>query len=120
MAPLWVRPPPSALPRPLRASCILARPKSVTLGSSRAGGGRAVLVARGEGGAWGRGGGGGGGGPRGFSPPGGPPPPARQQDVGRLEVAVDDAVPVGVVDGPGQHLHQLRCRPRHQGLALEA
>ena len=34
-------------------------------------------------------------------------PSAVQQDVGRLEVAVDDAAPVGVVHGPGQRLDQL-------------
>ena len=33
-------------------------------------------------------------------------PSAVEQDVGRLEVAVDDAAPVGGVDGAGQRLDQ--------------
>jgi hypothetical protein len=33
-------------------------------------------------------------------------PEAGQEDVGRLEVAVDDAAAVGHVGGPGHHLHQ--------------
>ena len=37
-----------------------------------------------------------------------------EQDVGRLEVAVDDALPVGGVDGPRQRLYQMRRRAGRQ------
>jgi hypothetical protein len=43
-----------------------------------------------------------------------------QQDVGRLEVAVDDACFVGVLDGPRQLLHKRRRLAKGQRAFLEA
>ena len=48
-----------------------------------------------------------------------PFPLVPQQDVGRLEVAVDHAIGVGDMDGPRQGLDELGRRPYRLGRALE-
>ena len=48
------------------------------------------------------------------------PAVAGQQDVGRLQVAVDDALLVGVVDGAGQRLEPGGGLPRRQRPAGQA
>ena len=45
--------------------------------------------------------------------------PTAEQHVGRLQVAVDDVVLVGVLDGAGQGVHQLGGRGRGPGGAVE-
>src|SRR5947208_2046009 len=51
---------------------------------------------------------------------GGRPVAARQQDVGGLDVAVDDVVLVGEVHGPRQRLEQVGGLAGREALALDA